>query len=120
MKRLSLVILAAILVPLLALPNAGCSRDTRSAWVDDLIEVFENQPVANPPLSIWRYVYEGQIVYYVPPRCCDIESTLYDSEGNVLCHPDGGFTGGGDGRCGDFFEKRTDAKLIWQDVRPYP
>jgi hypothetical protein len=120
MKWLSLIVLVAVLVPILTLPNMGCSRNTGPSWVDHLMEEFENQPVANPPLSIWQYVYEGQVVYYVPPRCCDIYSTLYDSEGSVLCHPDGGFTGEGDGQCRDFFEKRTDAKLIWQDVRSYP
>jgi len=120
MKWLSLIVLVAVLVPILALSNMGCSTNAGPSWVDNLIEEFESQPVANPPLSIWRYVYEGQIVYYVPPRCCDIESTLYDANGNVLCHPDGGLTGGGDGQCRDFFEKITDAKLIWQDGRSYP
>jgi hypothetical protein len=91
-----------------------------TAWVNDLIEAFESVSVANPPLSIWRYTYEGQTVYYVPPRCCDIESALLDAGGKVLCHPDGGFYGTGDGRCGDFFEKRTNAVLIWRDSRSYP
>ncbi len=89
-------------------------------WINDLIEKFESDPVANPPLSIWRYNYEGQTVYYVPPMCCDMFSRLYDASGNVICHPDGGFTGMGDGRCPDFFAKRTDGTLIWRDARSYP
>jgi hypothetical protein len=87
------------------------------AWVQDLITQFESQPVANPPLSISRYQYQGQTVYYVPPRCCDIWSDLYDADGNIICHPDGGFTGAGNGQCPDFFTERTGGTLIWEDPR---
>jgi len=86
-------------------------------WIDSLIIEFKNQPVGNPPQSIWEYTYRDQTVYYVPPQCCDQFSTLYDFKGNIMCAPDGGFTGNGDGKCPDFFEKRTDEKLIWKDDR---
>jgi hypothetical protein len=85
--------------------------------VDQLIRKFQSQPVGNPPQSIWRYAYRGQPVYYVPAQCCDQSSTLYDANGNVLCAPDGGLTGRGDGKCADFEAKRTGEKLIWQDTR---
>lgn len=86
-------------------------------WLTDLIDEFENQPVANPPLSIVQYKYGGAIVYYVPPRCCDIASDLYDADGKLSCHPGGGFTGEGDGRCPDFQGKN--GKLVWKDQRSY-
>jgi len=98
----------------------ACSQETQPEnpkWVDQLIQEFESQPVGNPPLSIWRYDYNGQAVYFVPAHCCDIPSVVYDTEGNVLCSPDGGITGGGDGRCDDFFTQRTNELLIWQDPR---
>ncbi len=44
-------------------------------------------------------------------------STLYNENCNVICSPDGGLTGSGDGQCSDFFDTRTDEKLIWEDVR---
>lgn len=56
-------------------------------------------------------------MYYVPPQCCDQFSTLYDANGNVICAPDGGFFGTGDGRCPDFFTDRTNEKLVWNDGR---
>jgi hypothetical protein len=99
---------------------AGCSHATQlsnPAWVDKLITQFENDPVGNPPQSIWSYEYNDQVVYFIPAQCCDIYSTLYDASGNVICAPDGGFTGKGDGRCPDFFSQRTSEQLIWQDSR---
>ncbi|MBU1101268.1 MAG: hypothetical protein KKA84_12780 [Bacteroidetes bacterium] len=56
------------------------------------------------------------MVYYVPPQCCDQFSTLYDKDGNIICAPDGGITGQGDGRGSDFFAERKNKKLIWQDT----
>ncbi|MBU1101271.1 MAG: hypothetical protein KKA84_12795 [Bacteroidetes bacterium] len=85
--------------------------------MNDMISEFQTQPVGNPPQSIWQYTYMGEVVYYVPPQCCDQFSTLYDKDGNVICAPDGGITGSGDGRCSDFFEVRENEKLIWQDNR---
>jgi hypothetical protein len=44
-------------------------------------------------------------------------SVLYDSSGNIICAPDGGFTGKGDGKCTDFFSGRAKELLIWKDAR---
>jgi len=107
------IIIAAALI-------AGCSQPTRPKnpkWIDQLIEQFKSDPVGNPPQSVWRYEYKGQIVYYVPPQCCDQFSTLYNSGGVVICAPDGGISGTGDGHCPDFFTLRTNEKLIWKDSR---
>src|SRR4029079_3846969 len=82
-----------------------------------LTQTFERQPVANPPVSITRYEYEGKLVYFVPQRCCDISSDLYWADGTMRCHPDGGLTGSGDGLCRDFFTQRKNPQIIWQDPR---
>ena len=98
----------------------GCTQATQTAnpgWLDQLIKQYESEPVGNPPLSIWRYEYNGQAVYFVSARCCDIYSILYDIDGNVLCYPDGGIGGEGDGRCPDFFSQRSNEQLIWKDQR---
>jgi hypothetical protein len=99
---------------------SGCSTTSQTgnpAWVDKLIQQFEGQPVGNPPLSIWKYEYNGQVVFFVPAHCCDIPSVVYDAQGNILCEPDGGLKGDGDGRCSDFFTQRTGEQLIWSDSR---
>ncbi len=99
----------------------GCidpsSPNDDQEWIKSLIQKFQDEPVGNPPQSIWRYTYHLQTVYFVPPQCCDQFSTLYDSDGKIICAPDGGFSGNGDGKCPDFFKNRKDEKLIWQDSR---
>ncbi|RPI02276.1 MAG: hypothetical protein EHM64_14280 [Ignavibacteriae bacterium] len=83
----------------------------------ELITKYQNDPVGNPPQSIWEYEYKGRIVYYVPPQCCDQFSVLFDAKGNAICAPDGGITGTGNGQCPDFFQLRKNEKLIWKDSR---
>lgn len=95
-------------------PVAGADE-----WLTNLIQQLREEDAANPPAKIYRYTYNDKVVYYLSGRCCDIPSTLYDVEGNVLCEPDGGFTGKGDGHCTDFFEKRTEETLIWEDKREF-
>ncbi|MEK8017249.1 MAG: pilin [Candidatus Parabeggiatoa sp.] len=84
-----------------------------STWLDNLIAKFENDLDSNPPHSIYKYNYNGEAVYYVPPQCCDQYSTLYDACGKEICAPDGGITGKGDGKCADFFEVRKDEEVIF-------
>jgi hypothetical protein len=86
-------------------------------WVRTMIARFEAAPVANPPHRIVRYRYRDQIVFYVPPSCCDQPGQLYDDHGNVLCAPDGGMTGRGDGQCADFHALRSEETLVWRDSR---
>jgi hypothetical protein len=87
------------------------------AWLQALTYELERQPVADPPAFIARYHYRGQLVFYLPARCCDIPSNLYDAAGAIICHPDGGFSGSGDGRCSDFFAQRTNEEIVWRDPR---
>jgi hypothetical protein len=99
---------------------AGCSRTADEdvpLFVDQLISEFEAGPEKNPPGSVWRYEFKGNVVFYVPPSCCDIPGELYDNGGNFICSPDGGITGDGNGKCPDFFSERTEAYLVWADNR---
>jgi hypothetical protein len=110
--------LTSILLPLFLIScTHSPSPNENPGWVNKLIATYEKDSVGNPPQSIWQYEYNGQTVYYVPPQCCDQYSTLYDANGTVICSPDGGFTGQGDGKCPDFRQLRTNEKLIWKDPR---
>jgi hypothetical protein len=82
-----------------------------------LIQDLKTQPVATPPAYLASYEFLGQVVYYVPPRCCDIFGNLYSGDGQVICHPDGGLAGHGDGRCPDFLRQRKNETIIWRDSR---
>ena len=88
------------------------------AAVTALIHELEAQPPANPPAFVASYDYQGQVVYYVPPRCCDIFGDLYNAAGEIICHPDGGLAGHGDGRCPDFVSARSNERILWRDLRP--
>ena len=85
--------------------------------IQQKIEEFKKQPVTNPPMSVYQYTYNDKTVYFVSAPCCDRYSILYDSECTIICHPSGGITGAGDGKCTDFFKKRTDERLLWKDNR---
>ncbi len=91
--------------------------EVKPAWMQSLIVSIEAEPVWNPAASITRYTYRGTVVYYLAAHCCDIRSKLYDTSGAVVCEPDGGITGKGDGKCEDFLAIRSDEKLVWKDHR---
>jgi hypothetical protein len=113
MRRRSLAA-AAVLVAIAAC--GGTAPEARPPWLLELIEAHASEPVANPPVQIIRREYESGVFYYVPPRCCDIWSDLYDAEGMLVCHPDGGITGDGDGQCpalGDVVRE----DVVWTDPR---
>jgi hypothetical protein len=94
----------------------GTAPEARPPWLLSLIEEHASEPVANPPVQIIRQEYESGVFYYVPPRCCDIWSDLYDAEGTLVCHPDGGLTGDGDGNCPALGDPLR-AEVVWRDSR---
>jgi hypothetical protein len=57
-------------------------------------------------------VHQGEEVYYVVEECCDQFSDLLDAGGNLIGHPDGGFTGGGDGVT-EFSPMDQKGDVIW-------
>ena len=88
------------------------------ACIRDLIAQLQEKPMSNPAASVFQYNYGERTVYYMPPPgCCDKFSVLMDGFCQVICAPDGGFTGGGDGKCADFSRVATDRKLVWRDDR---
>lgn len=89
----------------------------RPAWLERRIQSILATRKRNPIIRITRYRYDGESVYYESAPCCDQQSTLYDLKGNVLCHPEGGITGKGDGKCGSFDKRKTNEQLVWQDPR---
>jgi hypothetical protein len=94
----------------------GTSPEARPPWLLGLIEQQMSEPVANPPAQIVRQEYESGVYYYLPPRCCDVWSELYDADGALVCHPDGGITGDGDRQCpalGDVVRE----EVVWRDPR---
>jgi uncharacterized protein DUF6970 len=98
-------------------PVAPDSPNSLPAWLTALTREVEAQPLANPPAFIARYDYKGQSVYFLPQRCCDVMSVLYRADGSVMCRPDGGLNGTGDGQCADFVVERRNERIVWRDAR---
>ncbi|GAB3638506.1 hypothetical protein GCM10027422_40960 [Hymenobacter arcticus] len=89
----------------------------RPAWLENRIQKILATRKRNPIIRVTRYQFEGETVYYESAPCCDQQSTLYDLEGKILCHPEGGITGRGDGKCSSFNKRRSNEQLVWQDPR---
>ena len=98
--------------------NGSLPGDTTTpACVLNIIRSIQNEPVHNPPAEVYRYTWHNQQVYYITANCCDQYNLLYDANCNVLCAPDGGFSGAGDGRCTDFGTAGSSKTLVWKDPR---
>ena len=69
---------------------------------------------SNPPLEIWRYVYNNELVYLVKPDCCDQYEQVFTSNCTMICAPGGGITGKGDNKCPSFYDEATHGLLIWK------
>src|SRR5688572_5744526 len=106
-----------MVIGLACAPQNPVAPEALPDWLTALTRELQTEPVANPPAFIARYEYKNEVVYYLPPRCCDVWSNLYRADGTVLCHPDGGLTGKGDGRCADFVAERKNERIIWRDPR---
>jgi hypothetical protein len=85
--------------------------------VKAMIEKMKAEPIANPPSKIYSYLLNNKTVYYVPGPCCDNFSDLYNDSCKIIAHPDGGFTGRGDGTMPTFHDDKKNEKLIWEDKR---
>jgi hypothetical protein len=87
------------------------------ACIQGKIDELKAQPKTNPPFQVTRYIYAGTTVYYVPSPCCDQFNYVYDSNCRVVCAPDGGIAGTGDGACKDFRANAKFDKVVWTDER---
>ena len=98
--------------------SGACAQPEVPPFVAKLITQYKSASPSSSPGGVWKYRYKGATVFYVPRlACCDIMSDLYDIHGDLICHPDGGIAGSGDGRCPDFPEERNDGQQLWGDSR---
>ena len=67
-----------------------------------------------PGSAVLKYSIAGQDYYELPTPCCDQLVPLYDSTGQLVCHPSGGFAGRGDGKCGTLFSRPVKAEVVWK------
>ena len=109
------VISGGFLILLISCKTSDQTSKTPSC-IDSKIEVLKKEPVANPLAEVWKWETEGKIYYYFNAACCDQFSTLYNDKCEIICAPDEGFTGRGDGKCPEF-PNEVIKSLIWKDER---
>ncbi len=98
-----------IAICLIGLNSCEKNKSTNSipSCIQDKIDELKNKPKYNPPAKVIQYNYNGKTVYYITSDGCDQFNNLFDSNCNLICAPDGGFTGHGDGKCSDFENKKN-------------
>lgn len=100
--------------------NASCEKSNLNIdapnCVQNEIKKIKIEEVRNPPAQVWKWEADGQTYYYITSDCCDQYNYLYNNNCDVICAPDGGITGLGDGNCPDFKEP-IEKTLIWKDNR---
>ena len=117
MKLVALIFVISIYSCSVIRKSEKVENNDNPLYVNKLIENFKAQSVQNPPRRIYSFKYKNELVYFVPAVCCDQFSDLYDSQGKIKGHPDGGFSGMGDGLFLDFKDRSYKKKLIWEDNR---
>ena len=96
--------------------NDSDNDDNIPSCIKNKIAVFKNNEITNPPTQIWKWDTEGKTYYYITSDCCDQYNYLYNDNCEIVCAPDGGFTGKGDGNCPTFTNEIIKT-LIWEDKR---
>lgn len=110
-----------VTIPIFIFLLLACSANKKASGVQDMpeclrekIKAMASDPGSGSPQSITRYRYKQKTVYYMVSPCCDKFNIVYDSACNILGHPDGGFTGKGDGKMTNFREEAVDEKVVWK------
>jgi hypothetical protein len=105
----------------LAIIVTACSSSQKAGLTSELpscikkkIEAYAKLPQHEQPQNVIEYEYKGKKVYYVTMPCCDFFNEVYDSNCKLLGHPDGGFTGKGDGKLPDFTAEKKKEKIVWE------
>lgn len=99
------------------------AKEQEEAWaglptcIKNKIDSFKLKETHERPQRVEEYLYNGKKVYYVVMPCCDFFNEVYDQNCKYLGAPEGGFSGKGDGKLPDFFEKATSKKLIWGSAK---
>lgn len=82
-------------------------------WLQLRIDEFETGPARAAPIAIWQITSKGKAAYFFVAPCCDRYNPLYGESGQLLCHPNGGIHGRGDGECPQPADLRTPVSFIW-------
>ena len=83
-------------------------------WLRIRLADYDAQPGPAAPRAVFELRYGDGVAYYVKAGCCDQLDPLIDARGVLLCHPSGGFTGRGDGKCPGPLPAPAERREVWR------
>jgi hypothetical protein len=83
-------------------------------WLRIRLADYDAQSGPAAPRAVYELPYGGGLAYYVKAGCCDQLDPLIDARGVLLCHPSGGFTGRGDGKCPGALPPESARREVWR------
>ncbi len=84
------------------------------AWLAARVADYDAQPARTAPAAVFALPWQGSTAYLVTAACCDQYNPLYDARGVLVCHPSGGFTGRGDGKCPAPLPPDAQRREVWR------
>ena len=88
-------------------------EETVPACIQEMIDENKNGDASTPAEEIHRWSTKTTTYYYVVSECCDQYNYLLDETCQIVCAPDGGINGAGDGNC-PYFGESFETDLIWK------
>ncbi|HET8871644.1 MAG TPA: hypothetical protein VFM48_14445 [Aquabacterium sp.] len=86
-------------------------------WLQAKVDRYAALPPEQAAQAVWQIQVRGQPAYLEIAPCCDQLNPLFDAQGRLMCHPSGGLTGIGDGRCPHPADRGQSPRLIWTHPR---
>jgi hypothetical protein len=83
-------------------------------WLRIRLADYDALPGPAAPRAVYEVPWRGGVAYYVQAGCCDQLDPLVDANGVLLCHPTGGFTGRGDGKCLEELPAVAHRREVWR------
>ena len=83
-------------------------------WLRIRLADYDALPGPAAPRAVYEVPWRGGVAYYVQAGCCDQLDALVDANGVLLCHPTGGFTGRGDGKCLEELPTVAHRREVWR------
>lgn len=115
-RKINFIVLLGMMTLFPGCADGGSNEIDAPLCIIEIIQTIKNDAVRNPPGEVWKWVVGDDIYYYITSDCCDQYNYLLNESCEVVCAPDGGITGLGDGNCPDF-NGAIEKTRIWKDDR---